>query len=63
MKKFLLARNKKGNKGLFLFNGNEIPFVVGYIYDDNGIGNEVETWSTGTYYGTLADGMEALKED
>ena len=56
--KILLARN--GGRGLFLFKGNNMPFVVANIEDDNGIGETVNAWHWGDYYKTLEEGYKAL---
>lgn len=57
--KVLLKRN--GEKGLFIFTDNSLPFVVAMIEDDNGIGKPVNSWWHGSYYSNLDDALDALK--
>lgn len=56
MGKYLLDR--KGDKGLFFFEGNNAKFVIADICEDNGIGEEVEYWSRGNYYYTLESALQ-----
>lgn len=59
--KVLLMRNF--DKGLFVLEGNDRPFVVATINDYSGIGKRVRSWFNGTYFSKLEDAIKYLNKD
>lgn len=57
--KYLLAERHDG-KGIFLFTDNDYKFVIASIENNNGIGNAVSHWSSGSYFKTLKEAWEVF---
>ena len=51
----------EGEKGLYIFVGNDLPFVVAFVEDNNGIGKPVQAWWQGSYFHTLEEALTCLK--
>lgn len=51
---------KKDEKGLFLFVGNGMSFVVATLISDTEIGQSVESWWHGTYFSNIDDVLNFL---
>ena len=56
----------KGEKALYLFKREyddftEVKFVVGWIEGNPVVGDFVDGWASGKYFGTLEDALSYLK--
>ena len=56
----------KGEKALYLFKREyddftEVKFVVGWVIGKPAIGDFVDGWASGKYFGTLEDALDYLK--
>ena len=56
----------KGEKALYLFKREhddftEVEFVVGWIIGKLAVGDFVDGWASGKYFGTLEDALDYLK--
>ena len=56
----------KGEKALYLFKREyddftEVKFVVGWVIGKPAIGDFVDGWASGKYFGTLEDALGYLK--
>ena len=56
----------KGEKALYLFKREyddftEVKFVVGWVIGKSAIGDFVDGWASGKYFGTLEDALDYLK--
>ena len=56
----------KGEKALYLFKREhddftEVEFVVGWIIGKLAVGDFIDGWASGKYFGTLEDALDYLK--
>ena len=56
----------KGEKALYLFKREyddftEVEFVVGWVIGKIAVGDFVDGWASGKYFGTLEDALDYLK--
>ena len=56
----------KGERAVYLFKREyddftEVKFVVGWIIGKPAIGDFVDGWASGKYFGTLEDALDYLK--
>ena len=56
----------KGERAVYLFKREyddftEVEFVVGWIIGKPAIGDFVDGWASGKYFGTLEDALDYLK--
>ena len=58
----------KGEKALYLFKREyddftEVKFVVGWVIGKPTIGDSVDGWASGKYFGILEDALDYLKSE
>ena len=58
----------KGEKALYLFKREhddfaEVEFVVGWTEGNPVVGDFVDGWASGKYFGTLEDALNCLKSE
>ena len=58
----------KGEKALYLFKREyddftEVKFVVGWVIGKPAIGDFVDGWASGKYFGILEDALDYLKSE
>ena len=56
----------KGEKALYLFKREyedftKVEFVVGWVIGKLAVGDFVDGWASGKYFGTLEDALDYLK--
>ena len=56
----------KGEKALYLFKREyedftEVEFVVGWVIGKLAVGDFIDGWASGKYFGTLEDALDYLK--